>query len=299
MANDLDRAAWHDGELAVRERVGVRLAGDGLHSSISSGAAQFLGQQRLAVFASVDAEGRTWASLRMGKPGFIRAVDALTVQTEPLTLDGDPLIANLKQNPDVGLLAIDPSVRRRMRVNGVAEVMKDDSLRIRAQQVYGNCQQYIQERVLESTAAPSSAGTVSRGSELNAEQRNWIARADTLFIASAHPENGADASHRGGNPGFIKAISGKKIIIPDYQGNLMFNTLGNISVNPRVGLVLPDFERGRTLQLTGRATIDWDSDRSAFPRAERLLVFEIDQVIETELPGLRSYKFKSYSPFNP
>lgn len=295
-----DRSAWHDGELAVRERVGVELAGNGLHSSIAEGAAQFLAEQRLAVFASIDDEGRTWASLRMGEPGFVRASDSATIETEPLTLDGDPLIANLKQNPDVGFLVLNPATRRRMRVNGTAQVLEDESLRIHAQQVYGNCQQYIQERVLGGATVPNPpAGTASRGTELNPEQQKWIAHADTFFIASAHPENGADASHRGGNSGFINVVSARKFIIPDYHGNMMFNTLGNIEINPRVGLVFPDFERGRTLQLTGRATIDWDSDRKAYPGAERLLLFEIEQTIEIEQPALRGYVFKSYSRFNP
>ena len=299
-SDSIDRSAWHDGELAVRERAGVQLSGDGLRSTIPAAAAQFLAQQRLTVFATVDAEGRTWASLRMGPPGLLQVTDAVTIQTRPLMLDGDPLLENLKHNPDVGLLALDPALRRRMRVNGTAEVMADDSLRIHAQQVYGNCQQYIQERVLgPATTANPGEPAVARGTALSPDQQQWIARADTFFIASAHPANGADASHRGGNTGFVKVTDSRTLIIPDYHGNLMFNTLGNISVNPRAGLVFPDFERGRTLQLTGRATIDWDFDREAFPRAERLLRFEIDQTLEIEQPGLRGYVFKSYSPFNP
>lgn len=284
----------------MRERAGVELSGNGLRSSIPEGIAQFLAEQHLIVFASVDAEGRTWASLRIGTPGFVRATDSSTIQTSPLAQDGEPLITNLKHNPDVGLIAFDPANRRRARVNGVAKVMADDSLRIHTQQVYGNCQQYIQERVFKDAIAEEPrVAAISRGAELNGEQQEWIARSDTFFIASAHPENGADASHRGGNPGFVKVESARKLIIPDYHGNLMFNTLGNINANPNVGLVFPDFVRGRTLQLTGRATIDWDSDREAFPGAERLLVIEIDQVLEMEQPGLRSYVFKSYSRFNP
>jgi hypothetical protein len=103
----------------------------------------------------------------------------------------------------------------------------------------------------------------------------------------------------GGIPVLIKVESPEKLIIPDYHGNLMFNTLGNLQVNPRAGVVFPDFEGGRTLQLTGRVTIQWDFDRAAFSRAERLLIFEIDEAVELKQPGLKSYVLKSYSPFNP
>jgi hypothetical protein len=79
----------------------------------------------------------------------------------------------------------------------------------------------------------------------------------------------------------------------------MFNTLGNIVVNPKAGLLFPDFERGRTLQLSGRASIDWDRDRSDFIGAQRLVAFSIEKVIEMAQPGLAKYTFKGYSRFNP
>lgn len=63
------------------------------------------------------------------------------------------------------------------------------------------------------------------------KQQHWIQQAGTLFIASSHPERGADVSHRGGHPGFIRVEDAQTIIIPDYSGNNMFNTLGNILVN--------------------------------------------------------------------
>jgi len=299
-----DGAVWHDGELAVQQRAGVaEVSGHGIRSSIPEGALSFLNEQRLAVFGSTGPDGKIWASLRVGKPGFLHVLDPFTLQTASLEVSGDPLIENLKRNQDVGMVVIDFGTRRRMRLNGEAEILPDNGLRIRARQVYGNCQQYIQQRAPE-TESESKTGSVaatliSQAGQLNPDQRRWIEAADTLFIASAHPERGVDASHRGGNPGFVKVQSPNRLIIPDYHGNNMFNTLGNISVNPRTGLVFPDFERGRTLQLSGLAAVDWESDRSAFPGAERLLVFTIESVIEIEQPSLSGYRFQSYSPFNP
>jgi uncharacterized protein len=296
-----DGSTWHPGELEVQRRANVgQVSGGGIRSSIPEAAARFLADQHFLVLGSVDRERKTWASLRVGEPGFVRAVDPQTVATAPMALVGDPLLDNLRTNRDIGLLIIDFATRRRMRINGESAVLPDGSLLIHARQVYGNCPQYIQERVVEKdVAALNQPRFTSRDSELNADQPAWIRLADTFFIASAHPEYGVDASHRGGNPGFVRVESARRLVVPDYSGNRMFNTMGNISVNPRVGLVFPDFERGRTLQLSGRASIDWESDRTNFPGAQRLLIFDIEHVIEIEQPELRRYRLKSYSPFNP
>ena len=300
-AETSQHSVWHSGELAVRRRAAAEeLSEAGIRSSIPEGLARFLAVQRVAAFGSVDGEAKLWASLRLGQPGFIRAVDSATVQTVPLAVDGDPLLENLRARPGIGMVIIDFATRRRVRINGEAEVLADGGLRIHTRQVYGNCPQYIQIRVTEdSPGRVSPTAFISRTMELSSDQQRRIGLADTFFIATAHPESGVDASHRGGNPGFIKVESSRRLRIPDYSGNHMFNTLGNISVNPAVGLVFPDFEHGRTLQLSGRATIDWQPDREQLPGAERALVFETEDVIEIEQPALRTYEFKSYSPFNP
>lgn len=125
---------------------------------------------------------------------------------------------------------------------------------------------------------------------LTAAQQAWIAAADTFFIASGHradgdhPAFGMDASHRGGDRGFVEVTDGTRLVFPDYAGNNHYNTIGNLAVDPRVGLLFVDFETGSLLQLTGRATIDWDSPAVAdSPGARRLVTIDIDDVIE--MPG--------------
>jgi predicted pyridoxine 5'-phosphate oxidase superfamily flavin-nucleotide-binding protein len=167
-------------------------------------AADFIQEQRFAVFGSVGRDGDVWASIRTGEPGFLRVLDTFTVKTEPLQVEGDPLIENLRANGDVGMLIIDFATRRRMRLNGEAEVLHDHSLHIHAREVYSNCPQYIQKRRPEAgqtIISDNAAPVASRAGRLSASQQRWIARADTFFIASAHPELGVDASHRDGNPG--------------------------------------------------------------------------------------------------
>ena len=80
----------------------------------------------------------------------------------------------------------------------------------------------------------------------------------------------------------------------------MFNTLGNITLNPNTGLLFIDFERNRTLQITGRAEIVWDGAQiEQYPGAERLVRFEMEAVIETQNALPFTWTFDSYSSANP
>jgi len=189
--------------------------------------------------------------------------------------------------------------RRRVRLNGRAELRKD-GFDVVTREVFGNCPKYIQARVGEESPAEAGRPVVRRSSELDAGQRAWIAGADTFFIASRHREAGADASHRGGEPGFVEVLDGSRIAWPDYSGNHMFQTLGNLATEPRAGLLFVDFEEGRTLQLTGRADVDWSAERIArFAGAERVVGFAIAEVIETSGRTELRRRLTERSPFNP
>ncbi len=277
-------AKFHAGELAVQARVGVEYmaskVGNGIHPQIPPIAQDFLRQQQMAVAATVAENGQVWASLLSGKPGFMRAVDAQTVLIERQPTVGDPLLENLRTNPAFGLIVIDLATRRRMRLNGTAEIGDADRIYMHTQQVYSNCPKYIQAResVVEGIKS-GEAGAIRQGEELTAAQQQWIEQADTFFIATAHPEGGADASHRGGNPGFVRVLNEKELIFPDYAGNRMFQTLGNLAENPAAGLLFMDFEQGNTLQLSGKAQVLWDGDYTRdFAGAERVIKFQIETI---------------------
>jgi predicted pyridoxine 5'-phosphate oxidase superfamily flavin-nucleotide-binding protein len=324
-------ARFHAGELAVQARAGAqemaRRVSNGMRPSMPPVVQEFLLGQPMLVVASVDAAGRRWASLLAGPPGFARALDDRTLQVTARPAPGDPLADNLRSGARVGIIAIEFATRRRMRLNGVVEMSSGGAVdlssgevgeagdasgsaltfRVRAEQVYGNCQKYIQAR--EWTALPDNerspervtgASISARSSALTDDQRRGIERADTFFIATAHAENGADASHRGGLPGFVRVEDDRHLIFPDYSGNMMFNTLGNIVADPRAGLVFVDFERRSTLQITGRAEVIWDPEQTAkLAGAERVVAFAIDEVIESVNDALPSSHLVEYSPFNP
>jgi hypothetical protein len=92
----------------------------------------------------------------------------------------------------------------------------------------------------------------------------------------------------------------RRLRFPDYAGNNMFQTLGNIAMDPRVGLLFVDFDTGTTLQLTGRARILWERDGfTDLAGGERAVEVEVDEVVEIEEQGPLGWRFLEYSPFNP
>jgi predicted pyridoxine 5'-phosphate oxidase superfamily flavin-nucleotide-binding protein len=294
---------YHAGEIAVQTRAGVQVEAERINRSIRATlpeiAQTFLQSQRMVVVSSIDTAGRVWASLLTGEPGFIEILDEQTIEIHAFPHIGDPLAASVQRGGDVGLLAIDFGTRRRMRVNGWMEYGQK-SLVIHTQQVYANCPRYIQVRSLTSEGRINQSPRVLQTRQLTDRQQEWIKQADTFFIASYYPDYGADASHRGGPPGFVHIDGADRLLFPDYAGNRMFQTLGNISANPHAGLLFFDFERGDTLQLTGKAQVIWDKEQAgAFVGSERAVEFVIDEVIEVRGASPLRGRFVEYSPWNP
>jgi hypothetical protein len=316
------RATYHPGEIEVQRRAGVldeaEAVGRIISGEIPPALAPLLTGFRLAVAASIDADGRVWASLLTGPAGFLKFVDESRLHIDPAPIPGDPLWTNLAARDDLGLLVFDPATRRRARFNGRGAVERGGGISLAVEEVYGNCRKYIQlRRLVDETAAPAavaergaaaSKGTAAgrgapiRSTALSAAQQAWITAADTFFIASAHSEGGADASHRGGRPGFVRVMGDRTLTFPDYPGNNMFNTLGNLAANPRAGLLFVDFDRGDLLQMTGRASLVWTPEVVAAHGGARHVVvdFAIDEVLETRGGGgaLR-WVLVEPSPFNP
>ena len=185
-----------------------------------------------------------------------------------------------------------------MRVNGRAQAAGTAALDVYPREVYANCPKYIHPREVHLPSGdPGCSPRVTRTTRLTPAQAAWVGGVDTLFLASRHPAAGADVSHRGGPPGFVRVLAPDRLVLPDYSGNMMFNTLGNIAAHPKAGLLLVDFERGDTLQLSGRASIDWDpAARSEMPGAERVLEFRIDGVVERITPSSRQPPLPGESP---
>jgi predicted pyridoxine 5'-phosphate oxidase superfamily flavin-nucleotide-binding protein len=238
--------AWHEGELEMQRRAGVRALADRvgriIGEDIPAAAAAFVAAQPFVIVSTVDASGAPTASLLGGAPGFASADDPRTLTIAPAF--GHDVFDDVAASGILGLLAIDLATKRRMRVNGTA-VRRGDSIVVTTREVYSNCPQYIHPRPFAPTA-------------LHEASRDLIATADTFFLATAHPMTGADASHRGGR---VRIESPVRLSWPDLPGNNMFNSLGNLLVNPRCGLLFVDFDRAAALRLRGRAVVEGDDER--------------------------------------
>lgn len=102
-----------------------------------------------------------------------------------------------------------------------------------------------------------------------------------------NPAYGNDASYRGGSAGFLDVHEKDDrtiIIIPEYNGNHQFSTIGNLVQDSSMGISIPLYETGGMIQLSGKATIIWDDDTliDQYVGAKRLIQFVIDEIVELE-----------------
>ena len=300
------RTVFHDGELAVQRRAGVeRIAariGLNISPSMPDEYGSFLSRQPFVVVAGQDAEGRVWSSLIVGGVGFARVLDDRRLLLEAELAPGDPLEHAFEPpGSPIGLLAIEFHQRARIRLNGTAQ-RTGNGIVVAVAEAYGNCHKYIQRRVPVARLAPAADSRPRQGTALDERQARLIRGADTFFIASAHPQRGADASHRGGRPGFVHVGGdGSAVRFPDYSGNRMFQTLGNLTVDPRAGLLFLNWDSGTTVQLTGRAEVVWadGGDLAALPGAERAVDVSIDAVLERERAMPARWNLIEASRLNP
>jgi uncharacterized protein len=282
---------FHEGERAVQERIGVRerierMGGRMVGDSLSDESREFFEDLPFVIVGSTDAQGALWASLLPGEPGLVQSPSPRSLRVTTSALPGDPLSANLSLGAPLGLLGIELSTRRRNRVNGRVTRNGAGSFELEVDQSFGNCKQYIQARAGRFAASAVRSSPAAQAASLSHDALQLLARCDTSFIATGSRSaasggsEGLDVSHRGGRPGFIRAeqVNGATLLtLPDYYGNFMFNSFGNLEVNPRAGLLALDFETGDVLSLSGRARVIWNGpELASFDGAERLLQFSVE-----------------------
>lgn len=278
-----DPSPFHAGELAVQERAGVResiaaVGARNIRHFLPDQHRQFFAELDLLFVGAVDPNGQPWATVLAGDPGYIAAPTRSRLTIGLLPASDDPAFAGMRPGASLGLLGLMPQNRRRNRANGRIAALDATGFTLDVTESFGNCPQYIHTRSREP-AAVADRPAAEIGDSITAEIRPWIERADTFFIATNAPE-GVDVSHRGGRPGFVTVTEDGALRWPDFSGNNFFNTLGNLAVDPRAGLLFADFESGDLLQLAGTAETLWDGpDLAAFRGAERLVRFVPTSVI--------------------
>ncbi|WP_159952983.1 pyridoxamine 5'-phosphate oxidase family protein [Rhizobium sp. 18065] len=282
---------WHDGELQLQRHAGVAEHMDTVGRKVVR---RFLLDQHRKFYpllpfiaiGAVDADGTPWATIRSGQPGFLHSPDPLTLDVEAAGDPGDPAEQGMKDGDPIGMLSIDLITRRRNRMNGTIRRSGSDRFSVSVEHSYGNCPRYIQNRQFAFVRDPAEpfSSTALVLDRLDDRSRAIIEAADTFFVASYvdRDDEGrqVDVSHRGGRPGFVRIDADGGLTIPDFNGNLFFNTLGNFLVNPRAGMLFVDHETGDVLQLSGRVQVILDSPEiAAFEGAERLWRVLPDKVV--------------------
>lgn len=300
---------YHSGEILVQTLAGESLSaernGRMIAERIPPAAREFLRQQRFCVIARRAREGEVWAGVLAGAASFADSDETLRRLTLALddpgnVLSGSPPFDAMSVGDQLGMLFIDLATRRRLRIEGRVATFTSRSLSLAIDYAYPNCPKYIQKRQVHDgeESSPAARQATMTGTALTPELRAWIQTADTFFVASCHPDGAADASHRGGAPGFVRIV-GDTLDIPDYTGNSMFKTLGNIALYPAVGLTFIDFDNARQLQLTGLAALDLErGDRDGVSGTGRWWTFKPTRWIVSALNLPLRWSAPEPSPFN-
>lgn len=303
---------FHSGELAAQDKAGTR----GIAAELSVGKSDslnfsanhdaFLAAQSFAVISSVDMDsGRVWVTPLFAKEGDLSAVSESEISLSVDCIPEGDVLRNVASKAPLSLLGIDLNRRIRHRISGYAIAPSnkaDTRLHFQVNEYSPNCPKYINRRELvPDTDNPDSVvkhAIRHERSTLTESDKAFIQSMDTLWIGSYAPEAGADCNHRGGKPGFIRVTSPTTIEWPEYRGNGMFFTSGNLESYDRAGVTFVDFETGSMIQMTGRAVVDWNYD-GQYEGATRLMKFDIEHLVRIDQVTTHRWTRIDYSPYNP
>jgi predicted pyridoxine 5'-phosphate oxidase superfamily flavin-nucleotide-binding protein len=280
----MSTTGFHEGELATQRRAGVEADAKRLETmldspQLSAGAAKFLASQRFTAMTGRDHNGVLWTSPLAAPSGFLHGEDRL-LRISAVPRKGDPLY-RLPIGQQVGLIAIDFDARRRMRINGTLVYADDAGLAVRIDQAYGNCPQYIHRRDPNVSMLAATPVDARHARQLDPADQAVVTASDTFFLGTTHPTRGSDASHRGGTAGFVRVNSPQRLWWPDYPGNNMFNSFGNLAVDDEAAVLFVDFATGATLHVSGSARVQWTPLSAAGDDGGvgRRVAFSIDEVV--------------------
>lgn len=286
----------------------------------------------MIAIGTLDKEGRPWTTLWGGERGISQPISQgilgirsqVVRQHDPVVeelvgKDGDGTVVREEgEGRMVAGLTIDLETRKRTKlfgrmIAGALSVREDEAtdvkqhiaevqLVLKIEQSLGNCPKYLNKKRIEP--AISTPELISDSPQLPQRALDLLSKADLFFLSSANHDQDMDTNHRGGPAGFVRVVSndpsGAVLCYPEYSGNRLYQTLGNLRVNPVVGLCVPDFETGDMLYLTGTTEILIGDDASAIlPRSNLAVKILITaaRYVATALPfrGIAGEQ----SPYNP
>lgn len=163
---------------------------------------------------------------------------------------------------------------------------------------YHEGQRELQDRFDTRRLADRLAGAAT--DTFSDDVARFVEARDMFFIASTDADGAPDCSYKGGDPGFVRVIDPGTLAFPVYDGNGMFRTLGNLSVNPSVGLLFVDFEGGSRLRVNGEAMVDLDGPLvESYPGALAAVRVRARAIFANCRRYVHEYRKVSASPFVP
>ncbi|KAB8262774.1 oxidoreductase FAD-binding protein [Aspergillus pseudonomiae] len=315
---------WHDGEIRMRNLFHIPPLSNPTVPALSYGASYMLLNSPLLAIGAVDREGRPWTTLWGGEVGFAKPTSQSKIEVKtPVDIRHDPLADILLHDNSgesgqlVSGLVVDLATRKRAKLFGrkisgsiqLGEKSQADSsgvgiaqLLVQIEASLGNCPKYINIRNITPTLP--TPRLISESAQLPSSALKLLDRADTLFISSRHGDVDMDTNIRGGPAGFVRVISnepnGAVFAYPEYSGNRLYQTLGNLQTTPLAGFVFPDFETGNALYLTGQTEIFVGKEAAALlPRSNLAVRVTVTAARYVE----KSLAFRGVagakSPYNP
>lgn len=130
--------------------------------------------------------------------------------------------------------------------------------------------------------------------------RATVAAARFFFLATADADGWPDVSYKGGEPGFVRVVDERTLAFPSYDGNGQFRSLGNILVNPRVGLLFIDFEHPGRMRVNGTASLHDDAETTAaFEGAQLVVRVEVERIFPNCPRYIHRMQLVEPSPYSP
>ncbi|KAJ9634705.1 hypothetical protein H2204_006154 [Knufia peltigerae] len=284
---------WHEGEKAIHKRTGVEYNDNPTSPFLYPRAANQVARYPLLAVGTLDSDDNPWCTIwGTGEPPIAQAIgqSILGIRTA-VDASFDPVVQALYQGKSDGevlreegtsrlisAMTINLEERGRVKLAGhlIAGALNtstspDDSVQdpstgkageaqlvTKITMALANCPKYLNKKII--TSATPTPKLLSTSAHLTDAALAIIAKSDLFFLATSHEHEDMDCNHRGGPPGFVRVeqpsspSSPSSIIWPEYSGNNLYQTLGNLETTPRAGLVFPDFSTGDVLYVTGETT---------------------------------------------
>lgn len=327
---------WSEGESKMHSLLHVPPQDNPTSAMLTPQASLMLQRAPLLAIGTLDNELRPWTALWGGDPGFSEPIGGGFVGTRTLVdSKHDPVVQALVGGAQRGEmlqpqgegkmlsgLAIDLVTRKRVKIAGAMAAgglrsvdieieegdylpadapRKQDQIQLvtKISQSLGNCPKYLNQYALRPALLTPTL--LHSGPSLSSEGNNLIEKADMFFLSTSSGVD-MDTNHRGGPPGFIRIVSSTCIVYPEYSGNRLYQSLGNLKINPRIGVTVPDFENGDVLYATGTAEILVGADAEKVMPGTNLAV-KIDltdtRYVRQGLAFRGELQINGHSPYNP